>query len=84
MDQKFDLDDLKEWQPDVWNSFQYILNYKEEAPLEDILARTFTIDYEIFGEKITENLKKDGDKIYVTKENRQEFIDLYIEHLFLI
>lgn len=84
LDQKLDMDDLKEWQPDVWQSFQYILNYKDDAPLEDILARTFTIDYEIFGEKVTENLKKDGDKIYVTKENRREFIDLYIEHLFLI
>lgn len=47
-----------------------MLNYDEEAPLEDILARTFTIDYEFFGEKLTENLKKDGDKIFVTKENR--------------
>lgn len=61
-----------------------MLNYNEEAPLEDILARTFTIDYEFFGEKITENLKKDGDKIFVTKENRKEFVDLYIEHLFQI
>lgn len=65
-------------------SFQYILNYKDDAPLEDILARTFTIDYEIFGEKMTENLKKDGDKIYVTKDNREEFVNLYIQHLFLI
>ena len=47
-----------------------MLNYDEVAPLEDILARTFTIDYEFFGEKLTENLKKDGDKIFVTKENR--------------
>jgi hypothetical protein len=46
------------------------LEYEEETPLEDVLARTFTIDLEILGEKVTENLKKDGDKIYVTKENR--------------
>ncbi len=59
------------------------MEYEEETPLEDVLARTFTIDLEIFGEKVTENLKKDGDKIYVTKENRQEFIDLYIDHLFI-
>ena len=84
LDQPLDLDDLKEWQPDVWKSFQFILNYNDEAPLEDILARTFTIDYEFFGDKITENLKKDGDKIYVTKQNRNEFIDLYVEHLFII
>jgi hypothetical protein len=46
------------------------MEYEDETPLEDVLARTFTIDLEIFGEKVTENLKKDGDKIYVTKENR--------------
>jgi len=45
----------------VYSSFQYILNYEEETPLEDILARTFTVDYEFLGDKITENLKKDGD-----------------------
>lgn len=84
LDQKIDLEDLKEWQPDVYQSFKYILNYKDEDTLEDILLRTFTIDYENFNEKITENLKKDGDKIYVTKKNRQEFVDLYIQHLFLI
>lgn len=84
LDKPLDLEDLKQWQPDVWKSFQYILNYNEEAPLEDILARTFTITYEHFGDKITENLKKDGDQIYVTKENRQEFVDLYIQHLFFI
>lgn len=84
LDQKLDIEDLKMWQPDVYKSFQYIMNYEEEAPLEDILARTFTIDYEFLGEKITETLKKDGDQVFVTKENRQEFIDLYIEHLFFI
>ena len=59
------------------------MNYEEETPLEDILARTFTIDYEHFGEKITEPLKNDGENIFVTKENREEFVNLYIEHLFL-
>lgn len=51
--------------------------------MEEILARTFTIDFEHFGEKVTENLKPDGDKIFVTIENRQEFIDLYIDRLFI-
>ena len=83
LDKQPDFDDLVEWQPEIAKSFKYILEYEEETPLEDVLARTFTIDLEIFGEKVTENLKKDGDKIYVTKENRQEFIDLYIDHLFI-
>ena len=63
-------DDLELWQPDVAKSFHYILDYEKEEPLEDVLARTFTIDSEIFGEKITEELKEGGKDIYVTKENR--------------
>lgn len=50
--------------------------------MEEVLARTFTYDHEIFGETITEELKPGGKEIYVTKENREEFIDLYIEFLF--
>ena len=84
LDQPLDIEDLRLWQPDVYSSFQYILNYEDETPLEDILARTFTVDYEFLGDKITENLKKDGDQIFVTKANRKEFIELYIEHLFFI
>ena len=82
LDVQPDLEDLRQWQPDVAASFDYILNYEDEQPLEEILARTFTIDFEHFGEKVTENLKTDGDKIFVTKENRKEFVALYIDHLF--
>lgn len=72
------LDDLELWQPEIAKSFKYILDYKDEGPLEDILARTFTIDYEVFGEKTTIELVEGGKEKYVTKENRQEFIDLYV------
>ena len=70
------------WQPSVAQSFKFILDYDKEEPLENVLARTFTYDSEIFGETITEELKPGGKDIYVTKENRNEFIDLYIEFLF--
>ena len=82
LDVQPDLEDLRQWKPDVAASFDYILNYEEEQPLEEILARTFTIDFEHFGERVTETLKEGGDKILVTKENRKEFVALYIDHLF--
>jgi len=31
------MEDLEMWQPEVAKSFEYILNYEEESPLEDIL-----------------------------------------------
>jgi hypothetical protein len=76
------LQDLELWQPEVAKSFKYILEYSEETPLEDILARTFTIDYEVFGEKTTIELVANGKDKYVTKDNREEFVNLYVQHLF--
>lgn len=76
------MDDLELWQPDIAQSFKFISEYDKEEPLEDVLARTFTIDSEIFGEKITDELKHGGNELLVTKNNRQEFIDLYIEFMF--
>jgi len=43
---KPNMDDLEMWQPDVAQSFKFILDYDKEQPLEDVLARTFTIDSE--------------------------------------
>lgn len=80
--EKPDFDDLEAWQPEVAQSFRYILNYDQDEPLEEVLARTFTIDSMQFGEQITEELKPGGKDILVNKENRQEFVELYIEFLF--
>jgi hypothetical protein len=68
------MEDLVTWQPDVAKSFEYILNYDEEAPLEDILQRTFTMDFENMGEKQTIELVEGGKEKFVTKENRHEFV----------
>jgi len=80
--QKADITDLQAWQPEVASSFKYILEYEEEEPLEEVLHRTFTIDLESYGETISRPLKVDGEKVYVTKENREEFVSLYIDCLF--
>mmetsp|Transcript_6557 Transcript_6557/g.10538 ORF Transcript_6557/g.10538 Transcript_6557/m.10538 type:complete len:114 (-) Transcript_6557:442-783(-) len=79
---KADMTDLEQWQPEVATSFRYILNYAEEEPLENVLQRTFTIDMQRYGETVTEELKENGKTIFVTKENREEFIGLYIDYLF--
>jgi len=61
---------------------KYILEYKEEQPLEDVLMRNFTIDMMRFDEKETIELIPGGSEIMVTKENRHEFVEKYIEYLF--
>ena len=68
--EKPDMSDLEIWQPEVAQSFKYIQNYNEETPLEEVLARTFTIDSIHFGDKITDELIPGGKDILVTKDNR--------------
>lgn len=58
------------------------MDYDQGEALEEVLARTFTFDSEVFGETITEELKPGGKEVYVSKDNRQEFIYLYLEYLF--
>lgn len=53
------------------NSLQDMLTY-EEDDLEDVFMQTFRIGYtDVFGANLTHDLKTDGDKISVTKENRE-------------
>ena len=58
------------------------MEYDKPEPLEDILARTFTFTSEQFGEQITDELKEGGKEIFVTKQNRDEFIRLYLDFVF--
>ena len=82
LNEKPDLEDLEMWQPDVFQSFKFIQDYDKPEPLEDILARTFTFTSEQFGEQITDELKPGGKDIFVSKENRAEFIQLYLDFVF--
>jgi ubiquitin-protein ligase E3 A len=50
--------------------------------LEEVLQRNFTIDLESYGENINRPLKDGGEDILVTKQNRAEFVKLYIDCLF--
>lgn len=63
---------------------RFILDYEAAEPLEDVLMRTFTIDMESYGEKVTVELMDGGKEIYVTKENRKDFVNRYIDYLFEI
>ena len=59
-----------------------MLNYDEETPLEDVLMRSFTADQEQFGERIEVELKPGGKDILITRENRKEFVELFIDFEF--
>lgn len=51
-------------------------------PLESALGINFTIEVETWGEKSEYELKSGGAEIMVTEDNKEEYVDLYIDYIF--
>nr|XP_033815100.1 probable E3 ubiquitin-protein ligase HERC3 isoform X3 [Geotrypetes seraphini] len=79
-----DLEDLKELSPTEGRyspGLQQLLDYPGED-LEDTFCLSFTICRENFGVTEMKTLVPGGDQITVTKENRQEFVEAYVNYVF--
>jgi len=72
------LRDLKDQNPELGNGLQKLLDFKGD--IEETFCRNFIVSYEtMFGEMKTVELKKDGQKIPLTNDNRKEYVDLYVQ-----
>ena len=69
------LRDLEVVDPQLYNSLTYIRDN-----CADYIGLNFTREIESFGRHYTVKLKKDGDQIDVTDENKEEYIQLMLEH----
>lgn len=79
-----DFEDLQEWQPEIAQSLEFILNYNDPSvPLEDMLGATFSLEVENYGHKQEIELKPNGSAILVNEANRQEYVDLYVKYTFV-
>jgi len=77
LDEIITLKDLRGFDMQLYTSLTKLLEF--DGDVENTFYLTFQIQYEYFGEKLTYNLKNDGDKIFVTNENREEYVRLYLE-----
>lgn len=75
------LEDLKELMPAVGRSLQQLLDYTEDD-LEETFCLNFTITEENYGATEVLELVPNGENINVTKSNRQEFVDAYVDYVF--
>ncbi|CAF4157074.1 unnamed protein product [Rotaria sp. Silwood2] len=78
---KIDLDDMKSLSPTIYQSLKSVLNYTADD-LETALCFTFIIEREFCDEKSQIELKPGGASIMVNQNNKQEFVDLYIDYIF--
>ncbi|XP_015422344.1 PREDICTED: probable E3 ubiquitin-protein ligase HERC3 isoform X1 [Myotis davidii] len=77
------LEDLKELSPTEGRSLQELLDYPGED-IEETFCLNFTICRESYGVIEQKKLIPEGDKVTVCKENRQEFVDAYVNYIFQI
>ncbi|XP_074886477.1 putative E3 ubiquitin-protein ligase HERC3 isoform X1 [Buteo buteo] len=75
------LEDLKELSPTEGRSLQQLLDYPGED-VEETFCLNFTICRESYGVTEQKNLIEDGDKIVVQKDNREEFVEAYVNYIF--
>lgn len=81
MGKKGSFEDLADWNPTLYSGLKDMLEY-EGSDLEEIYYQTFRICYQdVFGNAIFHDLKEDGDSIFVTQDNKKEFVDLYANFL---
>ncbi|KAL0839387.1 hypothetical protein ABMA28_016116 [Loxostege sticticalis] len=81
MGKKGSFEDLADWNPILYRGLKDMLEYTGDD-LEEVYYQTFRICYnDVFGNNIFHDLKKDGDSIFVTQDNKKEFVDLYADFL---
>uniref|UniRef100_A0A3Q3R1K6 Ubiquitin-protein ligase E3A n=1 Tax=Monopterus albus TaxID=43700 RepID=A0A3Q3R1K6_MONAL len=72
--------DLADSHPILHQSLKELLEYT--GNVEEDMMLTFQISHtDLFENSILYDLKEEGEHIPVTKENRQEFVDLYTEYI---
>nr|XP_036876001.1 probable E3 ubiquitin-protein ligase HERC3 isoform X4 [Manis javanica]XP_036876002.1 probable E3 ubiquitin-protein ligase HERC3 isoform X4 [Manis javanica] len=75
------LEDLQELSPTEGRSLQELLDYPGED-IEETFCLNFMICRESYGVIEQKKLIPGGDKVTVCKENRQEFVDAYVNYIF--
>lgn len=72
--------DLSDSHPVLYQSLKGVLDYT--GNVEEDMMMTFQISHtDLFGNPVIYDLKEEGDQIPVTKENRQEFVNLYADYI---
>ena len=75
------LNDLKEYDPELYNSLNFLVN-TDDKNLKENLDSTFTVCVDNFGEKKIIPLKPNGENIMIDYENKNEYVELYINWFF--
>lgn len=73
--------DLEQSHPQLAANFKALLAYDGDEPMEDVFCEYFSVDYNYFGAVKTFELVPGGKDVAVTKENRQQYVQLMTTHV---
>ncbi|MCO5611487.1 hypothetical protein L7F22_065740 [Adiantum nelumboides] len=73
------LSDINDLQPQLAKSLQQLLDY--DGDVENTFSLTFQVAYDYFGEIKTYDLQPDGGELPVTNENKEKYVELYVQYL---
>jgi hypothetical protein len=76
---KLTLEDLNDIRPTVAKNLQALLAF--DGDVEETFGLTFSVSYEYFGEVKHHDLLPNGSATPVTKQNREEYVSLYVKYL---
>ncbi|KAI9303959.1 hypothetical protein BJ944DRAFT_203547 [Cunninghamella echinulata] len=81
--QNVELCDLAVFQPSLANGLTQLLHFNDSDgnDVESTFCRSFTVELDIYGERKCYPLVEYGESIMVNNENRQEFVDLYVDYM---
>ncbi|XP_049870394.1 probable E3 ubiquitin-protein ligase HERC4 [Pectinophora gossypiella] len=74
------LDDLSDIYPTLANSLKSLLDYPDND-VEEVFSLCFAVNTVVFDQIHVHPLKDDGVNIPVTHENKQEYVELYVDFL---
>ncbi|KYN30806.1 Ubiquitin-protein ligase E3A [Trachymyrmex septentrionalis] len=73
--------DLEDWSPTLYRTMKELIEYTRDD-MSETFMQTFRVSYrDVFGSLSFHELKENGDELYVTQENKKEFVDLYADFL---
>ncbi|KAJ9077981.1 hypothetical protein DSO57_1011273 [Entomophthora muscae] len=73
------LDDLEVVDPSLGRGLRCLLGFQDDV--EAAYGWTFQIEYEVVGERFKYDLKPNGANIPLKNDNREEFVELYIDFI---
>ncbi|KAG2227662.1 hypothetical protein INT45_004704 [Circinella minor] len=74
-----DISDLEIFRPGLARGLRQLLEF--EGDVESTFCRAFVAEVDAFGQRQSIDLISEGSKHMVTNENRQHFVDLYVNHV---